>query len=140
MGIIAFFKALPVMITTAKFWIIAAVVTSMISGVVWLAYDYRKTLQELAVAENRVDVLEIQLTTVNSKIEDEKKRTQELRVVNSTISSQYLAKVRELQDMQDNLEMLKKNPDEAALKIEASFNNFMNDISCITGDGSQCPK
>jgi|AntRauTorcE11897_2_1112592.scaffolds.fasta_scaffold00545_17 DNA anti-recombination protein RmuC len=140
MAILSFIKAIPTMMTGVKFWIIAAVIASVVSGVVWFVYDYRETLQELAVAEQKVDDLEGELTSVNNRIQDEKKRTQDLRKVNSKISSQYLSKVRELQDLQQNFEMLRNEPDEAAMKIESSFNNFMNDISCITGESSQCPK
>lgn len=140
MGILTFIKSLPVLIKTAKFWIIALVIAGVISTVVWFIHDYRETLQELAVAEQTVSELTKDLKTVEGKVQDEKERTQELRTANSKISSQYLNKVRELQELKENLAMLKNDPDTAALKIESSFNNFMNDVSCITGDSTQCPE
>ena len=136
----ALIKAIPLMMKTAKFWIIAGLVSSLVGGVTWLAYDYRKTLQELAVSEQHVDNLQNQLLVVNGRIKEERDRTQSLRSDNSKISSQYLAKIRELQDLKENYQMLKDKPNEAALKIESSFNTFMNDVSCITGETSQCPK
>ena len=140
MGILTFIKSIPTLIKTAKFWIIAAILASVVSGVVWFVKDYRDTLQELAVAEQTVDELTSDLNNVNAQIAEEKERIKELRQKNSTISSQYLAKVRELQEMKNNLEALKQNPDEGSAKIKASFNEFMNDISCITGESEQCPK
>jgi predicted nuclease with TOPRIM domain len=136
----ALIKAIPMMMKTAKFWIIAGLVSSLVGGVTWLAYDYRKTLQELAVSEQQVDNLQNQLLVVNGRIKEERDRTQSLRSDNSKISSQYLAKIRELQDLKENYQMLKDKPNEAALKIESSFNTFMNDVSCITGDAALCPK
>jgi len=136
----ALIKAIPLMMKTAKFWIIAGLVSSLVGGVTWLAYDYRETLQELAVSEQRVYNLESQLSNVSNKIQQERDKTQNLRSDNSKISSQYLATVRELQSLKDNYQMLKNKPDEAAMKIESSFNTFMNDVSCITGESEQCPK
>jgi predicted nuclease with TOPRIM domain len=136
----ALIKAIPMMMKTAKFWIIAGLVSSLVGGFTWLAYDYRKTLQELAVSEQQVDNLQNQLLVVNGRIQEERDRTQSLRSDNSKISSQYLAKIRELQDLKENYQMLKDKPNEAALKIESSFNTFMNDVSCITGDAALCPK
>jgi septal ring factor EnvC (AmiA/AmiB activator) len=136
----ALIKAIPLMMKSAKFWIIAALVSSLVSGVVWVAYDYRKTLQELAISEQRVDNLQSQLSVVNERIKKERDRTQSLRSDNSKITSQYLSKIRELQELKENYQMLKDKPNEAALKIESSFNTFMNDMSCITGETSQCPK
>lgn len=125
---------------TIKFWLIAAVVVSIIGSVTYFVMDYRDTLQQLAVKEAQVADLEKDLSTVNQQIAKERKKTQELREANSKISSQYLDSIREIQEMKKNIEYLKKNPEEAEKKIEQSFNNFMNDISCITGDQSQCPK
>jgi len=136
----ALIKAIPLMMKTTKFWIIAGLVSSLVGGVTWLAYDYRETLQELAVSEQRVYNLESQLSNVSNKIQQERDKTQNLRSDNSKISSQYLATVRELQSLKDNYQMLKNKPDEAAMKIESSFNTFMNDVSCITGESEQCPK
>lgn len=140
MGILTFIKAIPMMAKTAKFWVILTVISSLLAGVAWFVNDYRDTLKELAVAEERVSDLSGKITTVNTKIQAEKAKTQKLRETNSKISSQYLSKVRELQDLRQNYEMLRNEPDKAAKKIEASFNNYMNDISCITGDSDQCPK
>ena len=136
----ALIKAIPLMMKTAKFWIIAGLVSSLVGGVAWLAHDYRETLQELAVSEQRVYNLESQLSNVSNKIQQERDKTQNLRKDNSKISSQYLATVRELQMLKNSYQMLKNKPDEAAMKIESSFNTFMNDVSCITGESEQCPK
>lgn len=138
MGILTFIKSIPTLIKTAKFWVIAVILASVIGGVVWFVNDYRETLQELAVAEQQVEDLTSKLNRVNAQIEDEKERIQDLRVSNSKISEQYLAKIRELEDLKANLEMLKNDPEGSAIKIEQSFNNFMNDVSCITGDSTQC--
>ena len=136
----ALIKTIPLMMKTAKFWVIAALVSSLVGGVTWLVYDYRETLQELAVSEQRVYNLESQLSNVSNKIQQERDKTQNLRKDNSKISSQYLATVRELQMLKNSYQMLKNKPDEAAMKIESSFNTFMNDVSCITGESEQCPK
>lgn len=140
MGILTFIKAIPTLIKTAKFWVIAIVLASLIGSVIWFVNDYKDTLQELAVAEQQVNDLTEKFERVDTQLEDERERTQKLRNANSQINSQYLATVRELQDMQQNYEMLKQNPTESELKIEASFNNFMKDVSCITGDSTQCPE
>jgi chromosome segregation ATPase len=138
MGVLAFIKAIPTMAKTVKFWVIVVALASAIGGVVYFVNDYRDTLQELAVAEQRVTDLEGKVNKVNDQIESEKKRTQQLRNANDKISSEYLNSVRELNQLKAKYEDLIENPDENELKIEASFNNFMNDISCITGDSTQC--
>lgn len=129
-----------VLAKTAKFWIVVAFVVSLLGGLAWFVNDYRETLKELAVSEKQVSNLEIQLLTVSDKIQKEQDKTQSLRSNNSKITAQYLSTVRELQALKNNYEMLKANPDEAAEKIQASFNVFMNDVSCITGESSQCPE
>lgn len=128
------------MIKTFKFWLIVGGVVSMIGTLAYFVNDYRNTLQELAVAEQQVSELSKKFQRVDNQLTDERKRTQKLRNTNSKINSEYLSTVRELQDMQQNYALLKQDPTEAELKIEASFNDFMRDVSCITGDSEQCPK
>lgn len=140
MGILTFIRSLPVLIKTTKFWVIAFLLASAIGGVVYFVNDYRETLQELAVAENTIDDLTNEINTVKAKVTEEREKIKELRKSNSIISSNYLNTVRELQNLKNNMELLKKNPTEGSIKIKSSFNNFMNDISCITGDSSQCPE
>lgn len=140
MGILTFIRAIPVMIKTFKFWLIVGGVVSMIGTLAYFVNDYRNTLQELAVAEQQVSELSKKFQRVDNQLTDERKRTQKLRNTNSKINSEYLSTVRELQDMQQNYALLKQDPTEAELKIEASFNDFMRDVSCITGDSEQCPK
>lgn len=134
------FPAILGMAKTAKFWVIAAVVASVIGGVTYFVMDYRSTLKQLAVSEEKVENLRNDLTKVNQQIQDERQRVQSLRQNNSQISSQYRQSLRKIQELQKNVEEVKANPTEAELGIKRSFNNFMNDVSCITGDSLQCPQ
>jgi len=140
MSIMTTLKSIPAMLSSVKFWVISTVLVSIITGVGWMAYDYRNTLQELAVAEKSIVELKNKIVNIDNKIKEEKQRTKTLRENNSIISSQYLAKIRDLQSMQRNIKLAKAEPDQTATKIEASFNVFMSDVSCITGDTTQCPK
>ncbi|MDX1532655.1 MAG: hypothetical protein R3230_00455 [Nitrosopumilaceae archaeon] len=135
---LAFIKSIPTLIKTTKFWIIAILLALVMGSVVYFVNDYKTTLQELAVAEQNVNDLTLQIDNVNKKIKDEKVKTQNLRQSNDRISNQYLSTIRELNELKARYQDLIDNPEENEIKIEQSFNNYMNDISCITGESTQC--
>ena len=135
---LTFIKSIPTLIKTTKFWIIAILLALVMGSVVYFVNDYKTTLQELAGAEQNVDDLTLQIDNVNKKIKDEKVKTQNLRQSNDRISNQYLSTIRELNELKARYQDLIDNPEENEIKIEQSFNNYMNDISCITGESTQC--
>lgn len=104
-------------------------------GLGWL---YKNQLELNAVQDSYITDLQGEIVNLNSQIVDEQEENK--RVVNekSILSASFRQAKHKLQSMKGNISNVVSNPENERVRVQESYDVYINEIRCITGDIQQC--
>lgn len=103
-----------------------------------LFYLYKNQLKENGVKTEKIETLTKEIDSLNSAILDEQSRHKELSQSRSQLYKDFINTKRELDSKKGNVSKVVANPKELETLIQSSFDLYLKDVSCVTGELSQC--
>lgn len=120
--------------------ILASVGAVLISALLGVSYLYIKKVEENSDNALKVETLESQLGEVNAQITKEKERQAALVLERDKIRNDFNKfKSDVLNDKRDIADVVAQ-PEVERVRVQASYDAFLIDIRCLTGDASACQK
>lgn len=103
-----------------------------------LGFLYKGALEDNAVKEQAIQQLSNRLGEIQTQVEHEQEKFKSLRSARDDIQTQYREVSAELQQYRGREDVVMDKPGLVQDKIQTSFDGFMEEIECATGDTQSC--
>jgi archaellum component FlaF (FlaF/FlaG flagellin family) len=121
-------------------YILGGVIVMLLVTVLSLGALYSKQVELTTKVESKVEMLEKVVDNLNTQIKVEQAKHKSLNEKTSENTQKFIDKGRELNNFKGREHVLAAKPKLTEKKINNSFDDFMIDLSCITGDKTACTK
>lgn len=118
--------------------VIGITLAILLASTLTLGYLYKGEVASNAVNKQYVENLQGEIANLNAKIEDETVEQKRIVKEKDTISRQFRAAKQELLTLKGNSDKVKADPAKEELRIQESYEKYVKDMQCLTGDLQQC--
>ena len=119
---------------------IATLITLLLAAVLGLGKLYVSSQTESALRLDYIEQLQGEIVTLNIKIIDETKEQVKVVIEKETINASFREARSELLKQKGKTKEVVLNPTATKNAVQASYDTFMIDIQCLTGDVAKCVK
>ena len=119
---------------------IATLITLLLAAVLGLGKLYVSSQTESALRLDYIEQLQGEIVTLNIKIIDETKEQAKVVIKKETINASFREARSELLKQKGKTKEVVLNPTATKNAVQASYDTFMIDIQCLTGDVAKCVK
>ena len=119
---------------------IATLITLLLAAVLGLGKLYVSSQTESALRLDYIEQLQGEIVTLNIKIIDETKEQVKVVIEKETINAAFRKARSELLKQKGKTKEVVLNPTATKNAVQASYDTFMIDIQCLTGDVAKCAK
>lgn len=118
--------------------VIGITLAILLASTLTLGYLYKGEVAANAINVQYVEQLQGEIASLNVKIEDETTEQKRIVLEKDSISRQFRAAKRELLVLKGKSVEVAKDPVKEELRIQESYDSYVKDIQCLTGDLQQC--
>lgn len=119
---------------------IATLITLLLAAILGLGKLYVSSQTESALRLDYIEQLQGEIVTLNIKIIDETKEQVKVVLEKETINASFREARSELLKQKGKTKEVVLNPTATKNAVQASYDTFMIDIQCLTGDVAKCAK
>lgn len=119
---------------------ISTLITLLLAAVLGLGKLYVSSQTESALRLDYIEQLKGEIVTLNIKIIDETKEQVKVVIEKETINASFREARSELLKQKGKTKEVVLNPTATKNAVQASYDTFMIDIQCLTGDVAKCVK
>lgn len=105
-------------------------------GFLWMKYEGK--VEDLTEANSRLELLEYTIKLRDQKLKEEQERRDTLARERDQIRSEFSEVREELLRLKGQHQTVIEYPEEAEQETQFYFEDFMQDIQCLTGDRRKC--
>jgi predicted nuclease with TOPRIM domain len=117
-----------------------AIGISLLCGLLVVSYLYKTQIEKTAVVETQLTTLQQTYEQTQKALKDEQVKHIQLSHEREQVYQDYIDMKRKLDGFKNRENVVVKKPGLVQIKIQKSFDGFMNELYCNTGDLRQCPK
>lgn len=129
--------------TKVRGWVtpfVIALIGSLISAVILMGVAYKSEISKTAKLEEEVAALNATVIALREGIQIEKQKLYVLAQQRQETNQKFNDVKRELLQYKGREGVIAEKPELVRGMIQQSFDSFINEVNCITGDTSQCGK
>lgn len=118
--------------------VIGITLALLLASTLTLGYLYKGEIASNAVNKQYVENLQSEIANLNVKIEDEAVEQKRVVAEKDTITRNFREAKRELLALKGKSKEVIANPVNEELRVQESYDNYIKEIQCLTGDLQQC--
>lgn len=129
--------------TKVRGWVtpfVIALIGSLAVALVVLSLAYKSEIAKTAKLEEEVATLDATVIALKEGIQIEKQKLYVLAQQRQETNQKFNDVKRELLQYKGREGVIAEKPELVRSMIQQSFDSFVNEVNCITGDTSQCGK
>lgn len=108
----------------------------LLCGALATAYDYRTG--QYIETKNEYDALQTKWAAVQLELENERKAHKALRLKRTTTQTKFVEVKTDLAQYKGKGAELTKKLPEVTIRVQASFDDYVKSMQCVTGEVSTC--